>query len=663
MLAVPDPEDRIAVDGIFISYRRDDSAGYAGRLYDRLAAHFGVDRVFMDVEGIEPGTDFVVAIEKAVASCRVLIVLIGDEWLEATDAAGRRRLDDPHDFIRLETRAALARDIRVVPVLLDGAAMPRADALPEDLQALVRRQAVELTHKQWDATSGELIRTLEKILATGTPEDTPAPPAQAPTPTIMPTPPPAVHHPPARGRLPVWLLGVGVAGLAIAGWLLSSLSFEGEGRVSVSPQQVDGSAQVKVDRQPGPATAPSEAPAGPAEAPAAPRLAGGAAALDFGGLTLGEAKGLEWRLLNLGGAEPGVRLELTGPDAAQFRMPVETCTGGVGADGQCSVSLSYQPRSAGSHRATLVARGSANQVELALSGSARAAAPPTPAPAPSPAPAPDKPEILTLAATPQAGAARICYRVEGAQSVVIEPGGGRMDNPARDCVTIALDTATTLTLTASNAGGTVRRQVRAAPEPPPAPTADDRLPSPGDTWVYRSRGKWGNSPRRTVSVTVERIEDGLIYETMTQLEPDRRGGGTRRSRNGAPGFVDWTWLGWEFAPWFVTSEAIRAGQWSDIPTPEMSGGWGNWTTGAKVADRGEISVAAGTFKTIEVQVWAKRHATGGSTLADQEPTDVRLRIWYSPQAKRYVKMERIIKSASSLEAERDLIELIEYRTR
>ena len=93
--------------GIFISYRREDSAGYAGRLYDRLAGHFGADRVFMDVEGIEPGVDFVDAIESAVASCEVLIVIIGNEWL-AADAAGKRRLDDPKDFVRIETAAALA---------------------------------------------------------------------------------------------------------------------------------------------------------------------------------------------------------------------------------------------------------------------------------------------------------------------------------------------------------------------------------------------------------------------------------------------------------------------------------------------------------------------------------------------------------------------------
>ena len=168
------------VDGIFISYRRDDSAGYAGRLYDRLSAHFGADRVFMDVEGIEPGTDFVDAIERAVASCRVLIVLIGDEWLNAKDTSGRRRLDDPHDFIRLETSTALQRDIRVVPVLLDRTPMPPMNQLPEDLQALVRRQAVELTHKQWEASSGELIRTLEKIL------DGPAADAPAARPTDTP---------------------------------------------------------------------------------------------------------------------------------------------------------------------------------------------------------------------------------------------------------------------------------------------------------------------------------------------------------------------------------------------------------------------------------------------------------------------------------------------
>ena len=149
--------------GIFISYRRQDAAGYAGRLYDRLASHFGAERVFMDVEGIEPGLDFVDAIERAVASCEVLIVIIGPGWL-ATDDARKRRLDDPKDFVRIETAAALARNIRVVPVLVDNAVMPRAEELPADLAPLARRQAVELNHKYWDGTSADLIRTLERVL-------------------------------------------------------------------------------------------------------------------------------------------------------------------------------------------------------------------------------------------------------------------------------------------------------------------------------------------------------------------------------------------------------------------------------------------------------------------------------------------------------------------
>ncbi len=152
------------MDGIFISYRRDDASGYAGRLYDRLVAQFGANRVFMDVEGIELGADFVTAIEKAVGSCRVLIVVIGDEWLNIRDAQGRRRLDDPHDFIRLEVAAALSRDIRVVPVLVDGAQMPRAEDLPEALQGLARRQAVSVHHNQWEGSTAKLIQALQRLL-------------------------------------------------------------------------------------------------------------------------------------------------------------------------------------------------------------------------------------------------------------------------------------------------------------------------------------------------------------------------------------------------------------------------------------------------------------------------------------------------------------------
>jgi len=114
------------MNGIFISYRRDDSAGHAGRLFDRLVARFGKRAVFMDVEGIEAGVDFVETIEMAVGGCDVLLAVIGRSWLDSRDSEGKRRLDDDQDFIRLETSAALARNVRVIPVLVEGARMPRA---------------------------------------------------------------------------------------------------------------------------------------------------------------------------------------------------------------------------------------------------------------------------------------------------------------------------------------------------------------------------------------------------------------------------------------------------------------------------------------------------------------------------------------------------------
>jgi len=102
------------MEGIFISYRREESAGHAGRIYDRLRERFGRDRVFMDVSAIEPGVDFVEAIDRAVGSCAVLLVIIGRRWLDCTDGAGRRRLDDPRDFIRLEVGTALRRNLAIM---------------------------------------------------------------------------------------------------------------------------------------------------------------------------------------------------------------------------------------------------------------------------------------------------------------------------------------------------------------------------------------------------------------------------------------------------------------------------------------------------------------------------------------------------------------------
>jgi TIR domain len=149
---------------IFMSYRRDETAYPAGWLYDRLADHFGGGQVFKDIDSIELGDDFVEVITSAVGSCDVLLALIGDQWLTITDAHGQRRLDDPDDFVRLEIEAALTRNVRVIPILVDGARMPRAAELPASLARLVRRQALELSPARFDFDTAGCSRCWTELL-------------------------------------------------------------------------------------------------------------------------------------------------------------------------------------------------------------------------------------------------------------------------------------------------------------------------------------------------------------------------------------------------------------------------------------------------------------------------------------------------------------------
>jgi len=151
---------------VFISYRREETAFPAGWLFDRLAERYGRDQVFKDVDSIQLGDDFVEKITDAVASCRVLLALIGDRWITITDEEGRRRLDDPDDFVRLEIEAALKRNVRVIPILVQGARLPRVDELPPSLAKLVRLQALELSPR---FEIGRLLSVLDSKLPAGSP--------------------------------------------------------------------------------------------------------------------------------------------------------------------------------------------------------------------------------------------------------------------------------------------------------------------------------------------------------------------------------------------------------------------------------------------------------------------------------------------------------------
>jgi hypothetical protein len=149
---------------IFVSYRRHDAEGEAGRLFDDLVEQFGEHSVFMDVAAIEVGRDFRKAIDESIATCGVLLAIMGQGWLNEKNESGSRRLEDPTDFVRAEIASALTRDIPVVPVLVRGARMPRADQLPEDIKDLAYRNAVELTHVRWKSDIKLLIRSLRSLL-------------------------------------------------------------------------------------------------------------------------------------------------------------------------------------------------------------------------------------------------------------------------------------------------------------------------------------------------------------------------------------------------------------------------------------------------------------------------------------------------------------------
>jgi hypothetical protein len=146
--------------GIFISYRREDSAGFAGRIYDRLTTRLARERVFFDVDNIEPGLDFVKILSDRVADCDALVAIIGRDWLAISDGDNQCRLDDPHDFVRIEIEAALKRNTRVIPVLVDGATMPKVEVLPDGLKALAHRQGIEISHSRFNSDVERLTKAL-----------------------------------------------------------------------------------------------------------------------------------------------------------------------------------------------------------------------------------------------------------------------------------------------------------------------------------------------------------------------------------------------------------------------------------------------------------------------------------------------------------------------
>lgn len=149
---------------IFISYRREDTSGESGRLKDKLEQVFGQDNIFYDVETLEAGLNFDESIAKALGESKVLLAMIGPHWLKVVDSKGIARLQKPDDWVRKEITEALKRNLRVIPILVNGAEMPNPEDLPEDLKELSLKHAQELSSSRWNYDVGELSKVLEKIV-------------------------------------------------------------------------------------------------------------------------------------------------------------------------------------------------------------------------------------------------------------------------------------------------------------------------------------------------------------------------------------------------------------------------------------------------------------------------------------------------------------------
>jgi hypothetical protein len=159
-VAIMAESSQAAPGKVFISYRRDETSQLAGRLYDALTGRF---QVFMDVESIRPGEELA-AINTAVESCDVLLALIGKEWLTIKEADGSRRIDNPEDWVRWEIEAALAYNVPVIPILINGAGMPKADDLPPSLAEMRSRNGLNLDQSRFRADLSPLVDGIETII-------------------------------------------------------------------------------------------------------------------------------------------------------------------------------------------------------------------------------------------------------------------------------------------------------------------------------------------------------------------------------------------------------------------------------------------------------------------------------------------------------------------
>jgi len=600
--------------GIFISYRRADSDGWAGRLRDALRMRFG-ELVFQDVDNIADGEIFSDVIDRALQACDVALIIIGPTWANARDEQGRRRLDLEEDWVRTETAMVLNRKVRVIPVLVGGARLPRIEDLPEELRSLTKRQAREIRSTSWDSDVSLLAAHLQQI----------------------------VGHPPRR----VWLYAVpavlvaAVLGIFAGGWLFGlPKSADKPEHAQVTPQPNKGKPSEGT-----PSLAAEASPSEPAKKPSAepPPIAAKASPSE-----VAKAPSVEIP------SRPDANAVANPGSAKASSVEIPSQPDSKGAAKRESAKAATQPSKPVSEKSPEVPRSSmasnaAPSDELIASKRGKRAEPRDAAGMEA---RPAEANTAEAVASSQPPPRR--QRTEPATSAENRPETAPVDRSAS---------------AAPESGATNTTVAKAASISLPNRPASARELKVGDSWTYRLTELTYNKNLATVTHEIRGGDASGIREVVRVGGPrsgaDGDGAGTPRRLPLEPRVFEQQ-IGtnatlFEFAPFMLAFSDVRPGvSWSKIADDSPD----EWQISGKVTGREQVRTAAGTFDAIKAELRGRRELTFPPTrdvYNDLTVSQLTYSIWYVPEVGRAVKYERRTFNRAARLLEHEQYELVSYQ--
>jgi len=603
--------------GIFISYRRADSDGWAGRLRDALRMRFG-DLVFQDVDNIADGEIFSDVIDRALQACDVALIIIGPTWANARDEQGRRRLDLEEDWVRTETAMVLNRKVRVIPVLVGGARLPRIEDLPEELRSLTKRQAREIRSTSWDSDVSLLAAHLQQI----------------------------VGHPPRR----VWLYAVpavlvaAVLGIFAGGWLFGLPKSADKAEIAqIAPEPnkgkpSEGTPPIAVEASPSePVKKPSAEPppiaakASPSEVAKAPSVETPSRPDAKAAAKHESAKASSAEIPSHPDAKTAAKRESANAAAAaaQASKPVIETSPEVPRSRVAS-------NTAPSDEAIASKRGKRAEPRDAAVAEARPAEADT-----AEAVAPSQPPPRRQRTEPAASAENRPETAPVDRSASAAPESGASNTTVAKAASISL----------------------------PNRPASARELKVGDSWTYRLTELTYNKNLATVTHEIRGGDASGIREVVRVGGPrsgaDGDGAGTPRRLPLEPRVFEQQ-IGtnatlFEFAPFMLAFSDVRPGvSWSKIADDSPD----EWQISGKVTGREQVRTAAGTFDAIKAELRGRRELTFPPTrdvYNDLTVSQLTYSIWYVPEVGRAVKYERRTFNRAARLLEHEQYELVSYQ--